>query len=444
MATRPQNIGIKAQEIYIPTRYVDQSELEKHYGVPAGKYTIGLGQTRMAFVNDREDIYSIALTALSRLLKKNNIEPNQIGHLEVGTETLLDKAKSVKTVLMQLLGDNHDVEGVDTYNACYGGTNALFSAVNWVESSSWDGRYAVVLAGDIAIYAEGAARPTGGAGITAMLIGPDAPIVIESTHGSYMEHAYDFYKPDFTSEYPVVDGHFSLTCYTRALDHAYANYLRKAGKEAESEGVDYFAAAAFHVPTCKLVTKSFARLLYDDYRRNPARFEGADIPSEVKATDYEASLTDRTVEKTFLALAKERSKTELSPGLYASTNTGNIYSGSLYLSLASVLAFTPTAQLSEGKRISMFSYGSGLAASFYAVRIAGDYSGVVAKTDLKGILERREAISPVDYEKDLELREKAHLKKDFKPSGSIDHLEPGTYYLVSIDDKFRREYAIKK
>lgn len=30
--------------------------------------------------------------------------------------------------------------GIDTINACYGGTNALLNAVNWVESSAWDGR----------------------------------------------------------------------------------------------------------------------------------------------------------------------------------------------------------------------------------------------------------------------------------------------------------------
>lgn len=48
------------------------------------------------------------------------------------------------------------------------GTNALFNTVNWIESSSWDGRYGLVVAGDIAVYKEGAARPTGGAGVVAM------------------------------------------------------------------------------------------------------------------------------------------------------------------------------------------------------------------------------------------------------------------------------------
>ena len=55
------------------------------------------------------------------------------------------------------------------------------------------------------VYAEGPARPTGGAAAIAMLIGPDAPIVLEShLRGSYMSHAYDFYKPNLASEYPVM------------------------------------------------------------------------------------------------------------------------------------------------------------------------------------------------------------------------------------------------
>lgn len=54
---------------------------------------------------------------------------------KVGTETLLDKSKSAKTWLMPLLGEgNTDVEGVTSYNACYGGSAALFNSVAWVES----------------------------------------------------------------------------------------------------------------------------------------------------------------------------------------------------------------------------------------------------------------------------------------------------------------------
>src|SRR5712671_619137 len=118
---------------------------------------------------------------VSSLMRKYNVDPKSIGRLEVGTETIIDKSKSVKTVLMDLFASsgNHDIEGLDSKNACYGSTAALFNAVNWVESRSCDGRNAIIFAGDIAVYAEGGARPVGGAGACAILIGPNAPIVFE-------------------------------------------------------------------------------------------------------------------------------------------------------------------------------------------------------------------------------------------------------------------------
>lgn len=145
-ATWPKDVGIIAMEVYVPSLYVDQAELEEFDGVGAGKYTIGLGQAQMGFCSDREDINSLCLTVVQRLMERNCLSYDSVGRLEVGTETIIDKSKSVKTLLMQLFEEsgNTDVEGIDTTNACYGGTAALFNAVNWVESSSWDGKPCLV------------------------------------------------------------------------------------------------------------------------------------------------------------------------------------------------------------------------------------------------------------------------------------------------------------
>ena len=42
-----------------------------------------------------------------------------------------------------------------------------------------EGRLAVVVCADIAVYAAGNARPSGGAGAVAMLVGPNAPLIAE-------------------------------------------------------------------------------------------------------------------------------------------------------------------------------------------------------------------------------------------------------------------------
>jgi len=44
-------------------------------------------------------------------------------------------------MLMRLFDNCNNVEGVDSTNACYGGTAALFNSIAWLESSAWDGIY---------------------------------------------------------------------------------------------------------------------------------------------------------------------------------------------------------------------------------------------------------------------------------------------------------------
>jgi hydroxymethylglutaryl-CoA synthase len=367
------------------------------------------------------DMYSLALTTLSSLFKKYNIDPSSIGRLEVGTETLLDKSKSVKSVLMQLFekSGNFNVEGVDAVNACYGGTNAIFNSINWVESSAWDGRDAVVVAGDIALYKKGNARPTGGAGCVAMLIGPDAPLAFDAgLRGSYITHAYDFYKPDLTSEYPYVDGHFSNRCYTEATDACYKAYNEREKKlKSQGEGsngvnghaqdletpLDRFDYMAFHTPNCKLVNKSYARLLYNDYLADPKNPIFAEVPAEIQGMDYKTSITDKTVEKTFMGLAKKRFASRVQPSIQVATMCGNMYCGSVYSSLASVIA-NVDSEASNGKRVGIFSYGSGLASSLFSLKIRGSITEMQKQLDITARLEARRTISPEAFDEVRSLR----------------------------------------
>jgi len=50
-------------------------------------------------------------------MEKYDISYNDIGRLEVGTETIIDKSKSCKSVLMQLFASsgNTDIEGNNLY-----------------------------------------------------------------------------------------------------------------------------------------------------------------------------------------------------------------------------------------------------------------------------------------------------------------------------------------
>ena len=315
---------------------------------------------------------------------------------------------------MQLFGDNTNIEGVDTINACYGGTNAVFNAINWVESSGWDGRDAIVVAGDIALYAKGNARPTGGAGAVAMLIGPNAPIVVDAgLRGSYFQHAYDFYKPDLTSEYPIVDGHFSIKCYTEAVDACYKAYnKREATLKAVTNGqtngngvaptegkipLDRFDYMTFHAPTCKLVAKSYARLLYNDYLTNPSADIFAEVPAELRDMDYTKSLSDKVVEKTFMGLTKKRFNERVQPSIEVPTMCGNMYCASVYGGLVSLLSNISSETL-QGKKIGVFSYGSGLASSLFSLKVVGSTEKIQTVLNLKDRLAARRTVGPEVYD----------------------------------------------
>uniref|UniRef100_A0AAZ3R2V1 Hydroxymethylglutaryl-CoA synthase n=1 Tax=Oncorhynchus tshawytscha TaxID=74940 RepID=A0AAZ3R2V1_ONCTS len=458
-ATWPKDVGVIALEIYFPSQYVDQAELEQFDGVSTGKYTVGLGQARMGFCSDREDINSLCLTVVQRLMERNGLSYDQVGRLEVGTETIIDKSKSVKTVVMQLFEEsgNTDVEGIDTTNACYGGTAALFNAVNWVESSSWDGRYALAVAGDIAVYATGSARPTGGAGAIAMLVGPNAPLAFDrGLRGTHMQHAYDFYKPDMASEYPVVDGKLSIECYLSALDRCYSVYRNKIHAQWQREGVDKrfsledFGYMVFHSPYCKLVQKSLARLVLSDFLSHPRSntetgpFSGLEAFREVKP---EETYFNRDVEKAFMKASTEMFDQKTKASLLVSNQNGNMYTPSVYGCLASVIA-QHTPQHLAGQRIGLFSYGSGFAATLYSLRVSQDAtpgSGLdklcASLCDLKARLDSRRKVSPAMFAENMQLREDTHHLAPYVPQGAVEELFPGTWHLTRVDEKHRREYS---
>lgn len=441
----PKDVGIRAIHFVIPSLFVDQTDLERYDQVSEGKYTIGLGQKQMGFCTDLEDINSLCLTAVSQLVENNNINYSDVGRLEVGTETIIDKSKSVKTVLMKLFepSGNFQVEGIDTTNACYGGTAALFNALSWIESSAWDGKLAIVVAADIAIYAKGNARPTGGAGAVAMLIGPNASLVIErGLRGTYMNHAYDFFKPDLTSEYPVVDGKLSIQCYLNALDQCYKSYLNKCN---DNFNLNQFNSFIFHTPYCKLVQKSLARLYLNDFINSNSKEEHYPGLEQYKDVQLADTYFDRDIEKVFMERSKIIFEKMTKPSLLLASRVGNMYTPSVYSGLASYLVSLPSEDL-PGKKIGVFSYGSGLASSMYSIKIVDNELSIMIKNLQKSLdnLEKRVRVTPEKFTEVLEIRQKSLHQAPYVPVGNTNDLFPGTWYLSNIDEMHRRYYKKKE
>eukprot|EP00285_Hemiselmis_virescens_P017387 CAMPEP_0173392420 /NCGR_PEP_ID=MMETSP1356-20130122/19527_1 /TAXON_ID=77927 ORGANISM="Hemiselmis virescens, Strain PCC157" /NCGR_SAMPLE_ID=MMETSP1356 /ASSEMBLY_ACC=CAM_ASM_000847 /LENGTH=492 /DNA_ID=CAMNT_0014350211 /DNA_START=73 /DNA_END=1547 /DNA_ORIENTATION=- len=453
----PKGVGIHGMEVYFPRFAVRQTELEKFMGASEGKFTIGLGQQNMAFVNDLEDINSVCMTAVANLLEKYNIAPTDIGRLEVGTETIIDKSKSVKTTLVQIFNEhgNFDIEGVDNINACYGGTAALLNTMAWVESSAWDGRYAVVVAGDIAVYEEGPARPTGGCAAVAMLIGRDAPIVLQTVRSSHFEDAYDFYKPNLSSEYPTVFGQESNVCYLRALDGCYRRFAEKwEAVNRKKLTMDEWNHVVLHSPYNKLVKKSGARMVYNDFIRDhnlPIFKKQEKDLQKFQHLMPEETYDDRELEKAFTEIARPMYKDKVEPSVLLPQELGNSYTASMYTGLLSLIhnwhkpkpmgAQVDTEAQSIGKKVLMFSYGSGLAATLFSFSITGPTGHIAAAANLEERLEERKFLSPQEFTTTLTDRETKYGKFDWSPSSDTTALFPGTYYLKQVDAHGRRSYA---
>ena len=432
------DVGILAVEVYFPRTYVDQQDLETFDKIPKGKYTKGLGQLRMAAFSDREDVNSIALTVVHRLMQKNGVDPRNVGRLEIGTETIIDKSKSSKTVLMQLFtaAGNSNIEGLTTYNACYGGVQALFNTVAWVQSAAWDGRLGIVVASDIAVYAKGPARATGGGGAVACLIGPNATIVLDPLRASYFENTYDFYKPIPNSEYPVVAGHYSQQCYINAISSCFSLLKQKKNISHIEDIGDYFC---FHTPYLKMTMKGFNSIVYDDLTANPGKKDKDERLSHIPNLSLKNHYKE--VERYSLPLWKER----VVPGILLCQNLGNLYTGSVFICLAALLC-NDSVQL-PGKRIMMFAYGSGLASSMFTLSVKNTAEATLTKirqnNPIRRLLDMRVKLTPEEYTRRMDKRESDYNRPNWQPEDPLEELGEDTFYLLKVDEKWRRTYALK-
>lgn len=280
---------------------------------------------------------------------------------------------------MQLFAPHTDIEGATIINACYGGTAALLNAFAWVESDGWDGRYAIVIAADIATYARGPARPTCGVGAVAVLVGRDAVLSFHpKERATHAAHVWDFFKPDHSVEYPTVDGALSQVCYYQALEDVYQRLVEKLernnGGNFDAETPDYWV---FHAPYNKLVQKSYSRLYLLDARRQNREEEkkdgdnGAVHPLQEWLTKpLEETYNDRKLEAVLKKLSAASYKKRLEDANYVSKHVGNTYTASVFLGLASLIdRVGGRAELTPGKSIVLFSYGSGALATVYRLHV---------------------------------------------------------------------------
>ena len=114
----------------------------------------------------------------------------------------------------------------------------------------------------------------------------------------------------------------------------------------------------FHAPYNKLVRKAHARWRCEIRmigRRNWC------VPGDVA---YEQSLVDKGLDASLRKASADDYDKRVAPSTEAPRHIGNCYTASVFFGLVSLVASTDL----EGKRVLMFSYGSGAVASMYVLK----------------------------------------------------------------------------
>ncbi|ASZ07134.1 MULTISPECIES: hydroxymethylglutaryl-CoA synthase [Enterococcus] len=346
-------IGIDRLSFFIPNLYLDMTELAESRGDDPAKYHIGIGQDQMAVNRATEDIITLGANAASKLVTAEDRE--QIDMVIVGTESGVDHSKASAVIIHHLLKIQPFARSFEVKEACYGGTAALHMAKEYVRNHPE--RKVLVIASDIARYglATGG-EVTQGVGAVAMMVTANPRILsIENDSVFLTEDIYDFWRPDY-SEFPVVDGPLSNATYIEAFQKVWQQHKKQTGLTLED-----YPALCFHIPYTKMGKKALQSVLDETDEANQSRL----------LTRYDESIQ-------------------------YSRRVGNLYTGSLYLGLISLLE--NSSALQAGDRVGLFSYGSGAVSEFFTGILEENYQDFLDKEDHQALFDNRQQVSVVEYE----------------------------------------------
>src|SRR6056297_608529 len=367
-------VGIDAMAFHGPECFVDMEDLARARGVAPEKFTLGIGQRQMAVATPCEDTVTMAALAGRKALADFDIDPDQIGTLIVGTETGVDHSKPVAVYVHELLGLPTSCRTFETKHACYGAMAGLTSASDWILAGRARGRKALIIASDIARYGLNTpGEPTQGAGAVAMVVSPDPRLLTFDTalEGDYTRQVMDFWRPLY-SKYAFADGHYSIECYLDALSSCWSETVHSAGGSFDQFALAALDACFYHVPFTKMAKKAHHRHW--------------EVESG-QAIDLDSPLGSQV---------SHSYRTRVEPWLSLNAVVGNIYTGSLFLSVMDYLrASTPER---AGRPVSLFSYGSGCGAAFSVARVSDGASCYAAAVDPADHLADRRRLSIDDYE----------------------------------------------
>jgi len=203
-----------------------------------------------------QSVYTMAATAVMRLIDQYDVDPTRVKFLGLGTESSTDNSAGaiiVKGMVDQALIARgkapiaRSCEVPEFKHACLGGVYGMKNAIRHLALDGVGGQ-AIVVCADIAEYARGSSgEPTQGAGAIAMLLEEDptlAEVDLVQSGSASDYRIMDFRKPMLrfcgqdrseshqVQDFPVFNGKYSTTCYIDETLHALSDMYEKRGLTA--------------------------------------------------------------------------------------------------------------------------------------------------------------------------------------------------------------------
>ncbi|TYC46921.1 hydroxymethylglutaryl-CoA synthase [Leuconostoc litchii] len=347
-------IGIDKLSFYTSEYVLDLVDLAQKRGDDPDKYTIGIGQDKQAVIPNYEDVVTMGANAAVQIVEED--DRKNIDMIIFATESGIDNSKSSALYVQKLLKLSEFSRTIEIKQACYAGTYGVMQARDYV--ATHPDKRVLVIASDIARYGLGTpGEVTQGGGAIAMIIAKNPKIAAINPDSVYMsQDVADFWRPIDRSE-AIVDGHLSTDIYKEMFLTLWKRYQQQTGYV-----LDDFLGFAFHLPYTKMGKKAFSQIINE---------------------------------------ANESRQELLSENLIASQkfsrDVGNLYTGSVYLSLLSLLTYGQ--ELAGGDRLAIFSYGSGAEAELYSITLQENFHEYVLGNVIEKKLAKRIKVSVDEYEK---------------------------------------------
>ncbi len=393
-------------------------------------------------------VYTMAATAVIRLINQYDVDPRRVSFLGLGTESSTDNSAGaiiIKGMVDQALEASgrppiaRNCEVPEFKHACLGGVYGMKGALRHLALDGAGGQ-AIVVCADIAEYARGSSgEATQGAGAVAMLLEEDPTLAEVNLRQSGLASAYrimDFRKPMLrfcgqdrseshqVQDFPVFNGKYSTTCYVDQTLHAFRDMMEKreldAGAYLRSIDTVFMHRPYRRMPETGLAVAYLLALAIGgaDDRAELASYcyhagispddlvveltsppEVADL-AEPDRISYEAYPLTMGVFRIFRASRPYRREIldKLALGSDMMLDLGNLYTAALpaWMAAGFEQAYDENRDLT-GKELLTFGYGSGDAAEVIPLTVSAGWREATEKIGFSRCMETAVDLSEQQY-----------------------------------------------